>query len=93
MAGPSSSGVSPAAPAPRPQRGAVSERAPPAIVPDPFEETKMLLAEAMDTESVASDVDYTDSELDEVDKAVGDGSNGISVAPKTQHPKTTQAAN
>ena len=38
----------------------------------------MLLAEAMDTESVASDVDYTDSEVDEVDEAVSDGSNGIS---------------
>ena len=78
VAGPSSSGVSPAAPAPRPQRGAVCERAPPARVPDPFEESKMLLAEAMDTESVASDVDYTDSEVDEVDEAVSDGSNGIS---------------
>ena len=72
------SGFSPAAPAPRPQRGAVSERAPPASVPDPFEETKMLLAEAMDTESVTSDVDYPDSEVDEVDEAVTDGSNGIS---------------
>ena len=41
-------------------------------------ETKMLLAEAMDTESVASDVDYPDSEVDEVDEAVSDGSNGIS---------------
>ena len=38
----------------------------------------MLLAEAMDTESVASDVDYPDSEVDEVDEAVSDGSNGIS---------------
>ena len=62
VAGPSSSGVSPAAPATRPQR------APPVSVTDPFEETKMLLAEAMDTESVASDVDYTDSEVDEVDE-------------------------
>ena len=78
VAGPSSSGVSPAAPAPRPQRNAVRERAPPASVPDPFEETKMLLAEAMDTESVASDVDYPDSEVDKVDEAVSDGSNGIS---------------
>ena len=51
VAGPSSSGVSQAALAPRPQRGAVCERAPTASVPDPFEETKMLLAEAMDTES------------------------------------------
>ena len=41
-------------------------------------ETKMLLAEAMDTESVASDEDYPDSEVDEVDEAVSDGSNGIS---------------
>ena len=32
----------------------------------------------MDTESVASDVDYPDSEVDEVDEAVSDGSNGIS---------------
>ena len=78
VAGPSSSGVSPAAPAPRPQLGAVCERAPPASVPDPFEETEILLAEAMDTASVASDVDYTDSEVDEVDEAVSDGSNGIS---------------
>ena len=38
----------------------------------------MLLAEAMDTESVASDVDYPNSEVDEVDEAVSDGSNGIS---------------
>ena len=75
VAGPSSSGISPAAPAPRPQRGAVSEPTPSASVPDPFEETKMLLAEPMDTESVASDVDYTDSEVDE---AVSDGLNGIS---------------
>ena len=36
----------------------------------------MLLAEAMDTESVASD--YPDSEVDEVDEAVSDGSNDIS---------------
>ena len=78
VAGPSSSGVSPAAPASRPQRGAVGEWAPQASVPDPFEETKMLLAEAMDTESVASDVDDQDSEVDEVDEAVSDGSNGIS---------------
>ena len=78
VAGPSSTGVSPAAPAPRPQRGAVCERPPPASVPDPFEETKMLLAEAMDTGSVASDVDYTESEVDEVDEAVSDGANGIS---------------
>ena len=68
VAGPSSSGVSPAAPAPCEQHGAVCERAPPASVPDPFEETKMLLAEAMDTESVASDVDYPDSEVDEVER-------------------------
>ena len=78
VAGPSSSGVSPAAPSPRPQRGAVCERAPPASLPDPFEETKMLLTEAKETESVASDEDYTDSEVDEVDEAVSDGSNGIS---------------
>ena len=55
----------------------VCERAPPASVTDPFDETKMLLAEAMDTESVASDIDYPDSEVDEVDEAVSDGSNGI----------------
>ena len=68
VAGPSLSGVSPAAPATRPQRSAVCERAPPVILPDPFEETKMLLAEAMDTDTIASDVDYTDSEVDEVDE-------------------------
>ena len=78
VAGPSSSGVSPAAPAPRPQRGAVCERATPVSVPDPFDETEMLLAEPMDTESVASDVDYPDSEVGEVDEAVSDGWNGIS---------------
>ena len=68
VAGPSSSGVSPAGPAPRAQLGAICERAPPVSVTDPFEDTKMRLAEAINTESVASDVDYTDSEVDEVDE-------------------------
>ena len=56
----------------------LSPAPPPASVQDPFEETKMLLAEAMYTESVASGVDYPDSDIDELDEAVRYGSNGIS---------------
>ena len=65
-AGPSTSGVPPSAPAPRSQRGAVSERA--STVPDAFEETKLLLAEALEVGSAASDIDYSASEVDEGDE-------------------------
>ena len=62
--GPSTSGVLPLAPDPLPQRAA-SEHGPQVGTQDPFEETKQLLAEAMETQSVASDDDYIDSEVDE----------------------------
>ena len=65
-AGPSTSGVPPSAPAPRSRRGAVSKRA--STVPDAFEETKLLLAEAMEVGSAASDIDYSASEVDEGDE-------------------------
>ena len=77
-AGPSSSGVPPSAPAPFPQRGATCEQAPHASASDPFEETKKLLAEAMETGSGASDEDFSDDEVDDVDEGDSDGSNGIS---------------
>ena len=64
--GPSTSGVPPSAPAPRSQRGAVSKRA--STVQDAFEETKLLLAEAMEVGSAASDIDYSASEVDEGDE-------------------------
>ena len=57
------------------------ERAPHASASDPFEETKKLLAEAMETGSAASDEDFSDDEVDEVDEVDegdSDGSNGIS---------------
>ena len=57
-AGPSSSGFPPSAPAPFPQRGATCKQAPHASASDPFEETKKLLAKAMEIGSAASDEDF-----------------------------------
>ena len=72
VAGPSSSGVSPAAPAPRPQGGAVCERAPPVSVTDPFEETKMLLAEAMDTSVDEVDEEASNNDISDYDTSEED---------------------
>ena len=51
---------------------AASEHGPQVGTQGPLEETKQLLAEAMETQSVASDHDYIDSEVGEVDEEASD---------------------